>query len=76
MGAYAYGAETWQGRSVGTFSLSLEMMADGWADRLGPLVTHRYPLGKYREAVATALNVGPRKAVKTVFDLTENEESS
>ena len=75
-GAYAYGDEAWRGRAVGTFSLSLEMMADGWADRLTPLVTHRYPLGKYREAVATALSVGPRKAVKTVFDLTGNEESS
>jgi len=75
-GAYAYGDEIWQGRSVKTFDLAIEMMANGWADRLAPLVTHSYPLAQYREAIATALSVGRRKAVKTVFDLTKEMEAS
>ena len=75
-GAYAYGDEMWQGRSVKTFELAIEMMADGWAGRLAPLVTHSYPLGQYREAIVTALSVGRRKAVKTVFDLTKDLEAS
>jgi threonine dehydrogenase-like Zn-dependent dehydrogenase len=75
LGAYAYGDEVWQGRSVRTFDLALEMMTDGWAARLAPLVTHTYPISQYREAIATALSVGRRKAVKTVFDLTKDLEA-
>ncbi|MGH9068341.1 MAG: zinc-dependent alcohol dehydrogenase, partial [Acidimicrobiales bacterium] len=50
-----------------TFDLAFELVA---AARLGRLVSARYPLERYREAVAHAAAAGRRGSVKIVFDLT------
>ena len=42
-----------------------------WGQRLRSLVSHRFPLSRYRQAITTALRVGKSGAVKTVFDLTD-----
>jgi threonine dehydrogenase-like Zn-dependent dehydrogenase len=71
-GSYAYGMETWEGRRAKTFDLARELLArDGWAQRLAGLVSHRFPLKRHREAIATAMHPGASGAVKTVFDLRE-----
>ena len=71
-GTYAYGLEDRKGRQVKTFDLALGMLArDGWSQRLGGLVRHRFPLRRFHQAIATALRPGRSGAVKTVFDLTE-----
>lgn len=71
LGAYAYGAEQYGEGSVSTFRLALDMLARlGWGERLAPLVTHRYPLPRYREAFATAMHAGKHQSVKVAFDLT------
>ena len=69
LGAYAYGWEDHAGERVRTFDLALRFLAEGRVD-LRPLVTHRFPLRDYRQAVRTALATGPHRSVKTVFDLT------
>jgi threonine dehydrogenase-like Zn-dependent dehydrogenase len=69
LGVYAYGWEDHAGERVRTFDLALRFLARGRVD-LGALVTHRFPLRDYRQAVRTALETGPHRAVKTVFDLT------
>jgi threonine dehydrogenase-like Zn-dependent dehydrogenase len=71
LGAYAYGAEQEGGSSVSTFRLALDMLArQGWGERLAPLVTHRFPLRRYREAFATAMHAGRHGSVKVVFEVT------
>jgi threonine dehydrogenase-like Zn-dependent dehydrogenase len=65
-GAYAYGAER-SGRTVRrTFDIAMEVVA---AAGLGRLVTARYPLDRFEEAVAHAGAAGRRGAVKVVFEL-------
>ncbi|MGH9017866.1 MAG: zinc-dependent alcohol dehydrogenase [Acidimicrobiales bacterium] len=66
VGAYAYGSEA-VGRTVRrTFAIAIEVVA---AARLGRLVSARYPLERYEEAVAHAAGAGRRGAVKVVFTL-------
>jgi threonine dehydrogenase-like Zn-dependent dehydrogenase len=67
VGAYAYGTEHLaDGRRVRTFDLAFDLVRR--AD-LGRLVSARYPLRRYEEALAHAANAGRRGAVKVVFDL-------
>jgi threonine dehydrogenase-like Zn-dependent dehydrogenase len=76
VGAYAYGTEEIggslngngrpaHGRRVRTFDLAFELATDA---RLGHLVSVRYPLERYREAIEHASAAGPRGAVKIVFE--------
>ncbi len=73
-GAYTYSVETWGEGRVKTFDLALDLLArDGWAERLGGLVSHRFPLRRHRQALATAMSPGRSGAVKVAFDFTEEE---
>jgi threonine dehydrogenase-like Zn-dependent dehydrogenase len=65
-GSYAYGTERYDGAPRRTFDLAFELVAGA---RLGRLVTARYPLDRYREAIDHAANAGSRGAVKIVFDM-------
>jgi threonine dehydrogenase-like Zn-dependent dehydrogenase len=65
VGAYAYGSEELpDGRTARTFDLAFELSA---AAGLGRLVSARYPLERYREAIEHAATAGSRGAVKIVF---------
>jgi threonine dehydrogenase-like Zn-dependent dehydrogenase len=66
-GAYAYGLEAPSDGEPArrTFPLALELVA---AARLGRLVSARYPLDRYAEALAHAGAAGRRGAVKIVFE--------
>jgi threonine dehydrogenase-like Zn-dependent dehydrogenase len=66
VGAYAYGTEKNLDRRVRTFDLAFDLVAD--AD-FGRLVSARYPLERYREAIEHASTAGSRGAVKIVFEL-------
>jgi threonine dehydrogenase-like Zn-dependent dehydrogenase len=69
-GAYAYGREhAADGRR--TFDLAFELVQ---AKDLGRLVSARYPLGRYEDAIAHAANAGGRGAVKIAFDLRDEKE--
>jgi threonine dehydrogenase-like Zn-dependent dehydrogenase len=65
-GAYAYGIEERPSGPVPTFELAFELVEE--AD-LGRLVSARYPLERYEEAIAHAAEAGRRGSVKIVFDL-------
>jgi len=66
VGAYAYGTEDVGGLLRRTFDVALEVVA---AKGLGRLVSARYPLDRFEEALAHAGAAGSRGAVKVVFDL-------
>ena len=65
-GAYAYGTEERPEGPRSTFDLAFELVE---AADLQRLVSARYPLERYEEAVRHAANAGRRGAVKVVFDL-------
>lgn len=65
-GSYIYRWETWQGRRIRTLDLVLEWMAAGRVD-LAPLVTHRYPLERYADALAAAMGKAGSHAFKVAF---------
>lgn len=65
-GAYAYGLEQTPHGPKRTFALARDLVIE---KDLGRLVSARYPLERYEEAIAHAGAAGRRGAVKIVFDL-------
>ncbi|MCY8235081.1 zinc-dependent alcohol dehydrogenase [Priestia endophytica] len=66
-GSFAYSTEVFQGKSTRTFDIAIELMRAGKVD-LSPLVTHRFPIEDYRNALDTASNKKNRAAIKVVFE--------
>jgi threonine dehydrogenase-like Zn-dependent dehydrogenase len=58
--------ENWQGRRWRAFDLAIHLMAHGGVD-LGWMITHRYPLKEYREALRAAVSRGGSGMIKGVF---------
>ena len=67
VGAYAYGAEPSAGRR--TFDIAVDLVHDAGLHRL---VSARYPLDRFVDAIEHAANAGRRGAVKVVFDQRRN----
>ena len=66
VGAYTYGTETLSdGRTATSFELAFHLVDSAKLERL---VSARYPLDRYREAIAHAAEAGSRGAVKVVFE--------
>ena len=67
IGLYAHGNEEWNGSEQSTFDLTADLLLEG---KLHPdrLVTHRFPLVRWREAVQIAKNKSSG-AIKVVLDL-------
>lgn len=65
-GSYIYGVERWQDRRVRTMEIVLDWMEQGKVD-LSPLVTHRFPLEAYPQALETAMGKAESKAFKVAF---------
>jgi len=65
-GSYTYGVETWQGQRVRTMQLALDLMADQKVD-LAPMVTHRFKLQDYRQALKMVKHKSRHRLVKAVF---------
>ncbi len=68
VGSHTFGLERWQGRRVHTFDLAIELMREGKVDPR-PLLTHRFPFERYRQAIATALNKR-QGSIKVAFTYT------
>lgn len=65
-GAFCYAIERHDGRLLSTMDLALRLMADGKAD-LGELVTHRFRLADYRQALDTVTSKRSSEVIKAVF---------
>ncbi|MCA9870291.1 MAG: alcohol dehydrogenase catalytic domain-containing protein [Anaerolineae bacterium] len=66
--SYIYNnAEQWRGQTVATFDVALELIASGQVD-LGWMVTHRFPLDKYSDALALHGKKGSSGLIKAVFE--------
>lgn len=67
-GSYIYGTETWNDMRIPTFKLALDLLSQKKAD-IAPLMTHKWPIEKWREALKTVWNVKGSRVIKQCFDL-------
>jgi L-iditol 2-dehydrogenase len=65
-GTLAYGCHGHGGAPVSAFAEAADVIADGRAP-IGPLVTHQFPIERYREALAQARSKGANASVKVAF---------
>ena len=65
-GYVGYGRETWQGQPQHTFQVVQSLMQRGGPSPAA-LVTHTYPLDRWREALTAAYHRGRSGASKVVF---------
>jgi threonine dehydrogenase-like Zn-dependent dehydrogenase len=70
-GAFTYHrAEIWKGEQRSTFALGLDMMREGTVD-LGWMITHRFPLDAYGQALRLQQRRNETAQIKAVFDFGE-----
>lgn len=74
IGSNTYGVEHYQGRSIHTFDLVIEMLQEGALEHEG-LITHRFPLTEYKQAIRTA-DDKRSGAIKVTFMLGEESAAS
>ncbi|HIQ05823.1 MAG TPA: hypothetical protein EYH31_09040 [Anaerolineae bacterium] len=67
IGAIAHGVETWQGERVSTFDLVARLLREGRLTHEG-LITHRFPLEQWRDAIEVATHKRRYRSIKVVFD--------
>jgi L-iditol 2-dehydrogenase len=66
-GIFAYGPVLWDGKIRDIYDVTLELLgSDGRFEKLD-LLTHIYPLGDWRAALATALDKGGTGSIKVAF---------
>jgi len=65
-GSYTYNSEEYQRRSIRTFRLALDLVTDGKVD-LSPLVTHKFKLENYKQALMSVSRKGRTGVIKAVF---------
>jgi len=66
VGSVYYGVEDWEGKKARTMEIVLEWIRSGRMD-LGRLITHRFPLDAYRQALQAAMGKAESHAFKVVF---------
>ncbi|WP_078596421.1 zinc-dependent alcohol dehydrogenase [Evansella clarkii] len=66
-GTFAYGMDELNGEKKRTLQIAVDLMQSGKAD-LSLLVSHRFPIDNYREALSTAGNKKKGKTMKVVFE--------
>jgi L-iditol 2-dehydrogenase len=68
IGSYVYGRESSLPGAPHTFDVLMERLAEADAPLVGELVTHRFGLDRWREAIGVATGRGRHQSVKVVFD--------
>ena len=70
-GSYTYGTEELDdGSTRSSFAMAFDLVQSARLDRL---VSAKYPLARYREAITHAAEAGHRGAIKVVFDLRDEK---
>ena len=67
VGTYGHGMNTWDGISKHTFEWVYAHFKAGRFDIDG-LITHRFPMKDYRQAIRVATSKGREKAIKVVLE--------
>jgi L-iditol 2-dehydrogenase len=73
-GSFGYAVHEFEGQSRSTMQLAVDLMADGRVD-LAPLVTHRFRLSDYADALSTATSRGRNGVIRAVFEFNPEQAS-
>ncbi len=65
-GIYGYQMDDWRGERLHDFQLAMRLFEEGTVD-LGHLVTHRFSLDQWQEALEVSLHKGAHHAIKVAF---------
>lgn len=68
-GSYAYGRERWRGEELHTFEVVQRLLVEKRGFDPGRLVTHRFPLSRYQDAILASRDRAGTRSMKAVFDL-------
>ncbi len=66
-GSFAYSTDEYQGVRMRTFDIAIELLRSGKVD-LSSLVTHRFPIKEYRQALNVASSKAVGTSMKVVFE--------
>lgn len=67
LGSLGYGREEWQGEQLSTHDLLIRLLLKNPAYPIEELITHRFPLEDYQEAIKANMDRGAYQSIKTVF---------
>jgi L-iditol 2-dehydrogenase len=67
VGSVAHGVDEWRGQRCHTYAWVFELLQAGQFTDAG-LITHRFPLAAYRQAIATALDKRHARSIKVAFE--------
>lgn len=67
VGALTYGIEEFEGRRLHCFDLALELMGKD-LERFRPLVSHTYPIDRYKKALRDVTKKRQNPVIKAAFD--------
>ena len=69
IGSLIHGIEEWEGKSISTYKLVTNLLEQKKINpKITEIITHRFPLKDYREAINIAMNKRKSKAIKVIFD--------
>ncbi len=72
IGSNAFGVENFEGQRLHSFDIYFQLLTHGRL-KIPSLVTHRFRLEQYREALLTSYDKGKYQAIKIVFDYTSSD---
>ncbi|NHJ84501.1 MAG: zinc-binding dehydrogenase, partial [Asgard group archaeon] len=72
IGSMIYGEEEYEGKKYNAFELALKFLANNPRLYVG-LVTHKFRIEDYKQAYKISMNKGQNKAIKVIFDYTDEK---
>jgi len=66
-GSFWCSTEQFEGRAMRTYEIAVELLRTGRLS-LSPLLTHKFRLEDYRQAIAANLNIDSSRLIKSVFE--------
>ncbi|MHA1954262.1 MAG: zinc-dependent alcohol dehydrogenase [Candidatus Heimdallarchaeaceae archaeon] len=69
IGSMVTGIEKWEDKEISTFELVIELLENkNIPSSITDIITHRFDLTDYKEAISTTLDKKRSKAIKVIFD--------
>ncbi|NPD87779.1 MAG: zinc-binding dehydrogenase [Asgard group archaeon] len=69
IGSMVTGIEKWENKDTSTFELVIELLENkNISSSITDIITHRFDLTDYKQAISTSLNKKRSKAIKVIFD--------
>jgi len=69
LGSFVHGTEEWKGKKKSTFEIVIELLrTKKIPSSISEIITHRYNISDYKEAIKVAFNKKKNRAIKVIFD--------